>query len=302
MRMVFLALASILLLVACSKTDQTDDQKKADEQKQIDQLAEAKAAQIEADRQAKEEAAKAEERRIAEAQAQQELDGQTETEKVAADLEQRKALLAGKRAEQLEIAATEKARRENIAAEVKDYTDSLNIGRIWSGGDKSNVTIYIGNEVAKKGAVFVSPGGLSLTYMGTDGDYFLFEYSDDDFSVSLKRTSGDPSLATIKNRTPLAEGITDADLKASIPMEDAPVGSDGLFILKATFGALNTQRDVKDLVKAKISDGRLDFSANSGDLGGDPIFGQVKTFYIKYLYQGRIIEKSYREGERVELP
>ncbi len=87
----------------------------------------------------------------------------------------------------------------------------------------------------------------------------------------------------------------------------APVGntlaaSRGLLVLKATYGAGQTQRDVKDLVKTKIQNGRLDFSADSGQLGGDPIFGQSKTFYIKYAAGGRVVEKSFREGERVSLP
>jgi hypothetical protein len=62
--------------------------------------------------------------------------------------------------------------------------------------------------------------------------------------------------------------------------------------LKATYGAGSTQRDVKDLVKSKVQNGRLNFSAHSGELGGDPIFGQVKTFYIKYIFGGRVQEKA----------
>jgi hypothetical protein len=78
--------------------------------------------------------------------------------------------------------------------------------------------------------------------------------------------------------------------------------SGGLVILKATYGAGENQRDVKDLVESKIQNGRLDFQAQSGELGGDPIFGQVKTFYIKYDSGGRVVEKSFKEGEHVSLP
>jgi hypothetical protein len=78
--------------------------------------------------------------------------------------------------------------------------------------------------------------------------------------------------------------------------------SRGLLILKASYGAGQVQRDVKDLVKSKIQNGRLDFRAHSGELGGDPIFGQVKTFYVKYVSNGRLMEKSFREGEHVSLP
>jgi hypothetical protein len=78
--------------------------------------------------------------------------------------------------------------------------------------------------------------------------------------------------------------------------------SSGLLILKATYGAGETQHDVKDLVESKIQNGRLDFQAQSNELGGDPIFGQVKTFYIKYDAGGGVIEKSFKEGEHVSLP
>ena len=75
-----------------------------------------------------------------------------------------------------------------------------------------------------------------------------------------------------------------------------------LTIVKATYGADNLQRDVKEMVQGKIQNCRLSFRADSGELGGDPIFGRTKTFYIKYMYGGRILEKSYREGLWVSLP
>ena len=76
----------------------------------------------------------------------------------------------------------------------------------------------------------------------------------------------------------------------------------GLVVLKATYGADETQHDVKDLVKSKVQNGRLNFSAESGELGGDPIVGKVKTFYIKYSSNGKVVEKSFKEGEYVSLP
>jgi hypothetical protein len=72
--------------------------------------------------------------------------------------------------------------------------------------------------------------------------------------------------------------------------------------LKATYGAGQTQRDVKELVKSKLQNQRLDFRAHNGELGGDPAFGHVKAFYIKYVAGGRIKERSFREGEQVSLP
>jgi len=97
-----------------------------------------------------------------------------------------------------------------------------------------------------------------------------------------------------------------SEVRQQVPSEifstDGATSSRGLLILKATYGVGQTQRDVKDLVKSKIQKGRLDLRASNSDLGGDPIFGQVKTFYIKYVSAGRALEKSFREGEHVSLP
>jgi hypothetical protein len=76
----------------------------------------------------------------------------------------------------------------------------------------------------------------------------------------------------------------------------------GLVVLKATYGVDETQHDVKDLVKSKVQNERLNFKAVSGELGGDPIVGKVKTFYIKYSSNGKVVEKSFIEGADVSLP
>ena len=138
------------------------------------------------------------------------------------------------------------------------------------------------------------------------GDYFWFGYDEDAFSLMLKKTAGGLSIAETKAKQPLADGFQ-VDQKLPETPTGAPVAntlasSRGLLVLKATYGAGQTQRDVKDLVKTKIQNGRLDFRAHSGQLGGDPVFGQVKTFYIKYVADGRVVEKSFREGEHVSLP
>jgi len=157
----------------------------------------------------------------------------------------------------------------------------------------------------KPGSPLVSPAGYSLKYLKEDGDYFWFGYDEDAFSVMLKKSAGGLSFADVKYKQPLADGFQ-VDQK----LPEAPSGtsgstlaaSRGLLVLKATYGADSVQRDVKDIVKSKIQNGRLDFRAHSGELGGDPIFGKGKTFYIKYVASGRVIERSFREGEHVSLP
>lgn len=228
---------------------------------------------------------------------------QEQREKVAGDLASRTDTREAQRAAQLERAAAEQARREGIIGELKTFVDSIWVERSQI---NESVTLRMNGQPMKTGSVLVSPAGYSVKYLKEDGDYFWFGYDEDAFSVTLKKTSGGLSIAETKAKQPLANGFQ-VDQKLPEAPSGAPVAntlaaSRGLLVLKATYGAGQTQRDVKDLVKSKIQNGRLEFSADSGQLGGDPIFGQVKTFYIKYVAGGRVTEKSFREGERVSLP
>jgi len=76
----------------------------------------------------------------------------------------------------------------------------------------------------------------------------------------------------------------------------------GLHVISASYGADGIFNDVTRLVRDKVKRGDLHFSANSGELGGDPIFGKVKQFDILYNHGGVEYFKSYREGSWVSLP
>jgi serine/threonine protein kinase len=73
-------------------------------------------------------------------------------------------------------------------------------------------------------------------------------------------------------------------------------------VVKATYGAAHTHRNVTDIVRRKVKNGRLNFRADSGELGGDPIFGKVKTFTILYVRGGERFTRKYSEGRQVKLP
>jgi hypothetical protein len=254
--------------------------------------------QADTEKRIQEEAAKiaAERERLAELQ-------QDQREKVAADLASRTDTREARRAANLEHAAAEQARREGITAELKTFVDT-----IWLERSQINdvQTLRMNGQAVKPGSVLVSPAGYSVKYTKEDGDYFWFAFDEDAFSLTLKKTAGGLSITEAKSKQPLAQGF-EVDQKLPETESGSSVSttlaaSRGLLVLKATYGAGQTQRDVKDLVKSKIQNGRLDFRAHSGELGGDPVFGQVKTFYIKYVAGGRVTEKSFREGENVSLP
>ncbi|HCP91257.1 MAG TPA: hypothetical protein DIT76_04305 [Spartobacteria bacterium] len=253
--------------------------------------------ETEKEERAQEEAAKiaAERERLAALQ-------QEQREKVAGDLSTRSETREARRAANMERAAAEQARRDGIVAEVKAFVDD-----IWM--DRSVLNdiriLRVNGRPTKPGSVFASPAGYSVTFTKEEGDYFWFAYDEDAFSLTLRKPSVGLSIAEIKPKLRLADGFevgqTLPDVSSDVPRATSPF-TRGLLVLKATYGAGQTQRDVKDLVKSKIQNGRLDFRAHNGELGGDPIFGQVKTFYIKYVSNGRMVEKSFREGEHVSLP
>jgi hypothetical protein len=166
--------------------------------------------------------------------------------------------------------------------------------------------LRINGQSARPGSVIVSPAGYSVRYTGHDGDYFSFTYDEDAFTLTFKKPYAGLSLITMRAKQPLADGFKVGQPLPGVPSDSfsagRPTSSRGLLVLNATYGADQTQREVKDLVKSKIQNGRLNFRASNTELGGDPIFGRVKTFYIKYISNGRMVEKSFREGEHVSLP
>jgi hypothetical protein len=98
--------------------------------------------------------------------------------------------------------------------------------------------------------------------------------------------------------------------RESLPVPSAPIIDDSLktpskttlCILNATYGADSSFNDVTSFVQSKLSDGGLHFRVNSKVLGGDPIFGKVKTLNIQYSLNGHKISKSFCEGDQVSLP
>lgn len=288
---ILVAVLCCIFLCSCGKsppsqTDATDSR--------IQKRIQEETRKTEIDERIQEESAKiaAERERLAESQ-------QEQREKVAADLAERKDTREAKRAANLERAAAEQARREGVTAELKVFVDDIEVG--WA-----NSKLYMNHQPVKPGYVLVSPTGSSITFTKQEGDYFCFDHDEDAFSVTLKKTWGGFSIAEVKAKKPLADGFEVGqvlpDVSTGLVAPSLAISSRGLTVLKATYGAESTQRDVKDLVKAKIQNGRLNFRAHSGELGGDPIFGKVKSFYIKYISGGRVEEKSFREGENVSLP
>ena len=291
-----IAILTALFMCACQRKQQDSPKSQLDEA-----AIEARALQILDDRKLQEEMAAVEALKIAEEREKLNMMAAEKRGEIAADLSNRSEIMESKRLANLELAASEMARREAAAAEVKEFVDSVDI-HLSKIDDK--ITLRLNGELAKDGIRLISPAGYTVKYKGKDADYYMFSYDDDWFELTLKRTSKSVSFAKLTHKKQLAEGVPAGDAQSlSIPASGSPlVRSGGLTIMSATFGAENVRRDLKDMIRSKIQNGRLEFSAHSGELGGDPIFGKSKEFRIKYMYRGGIQERTFREGERVSLP
>jgi uncharacterized surface protein with fasciclin (FAS1) repeats len=260
---------------------------------------EKKAAELIAEGHRKEELAAQEAIKIAEERERLASIQQEQREKVAADILSRTEQRETQRAGNAERAAAEQARREAVTGEIKTFLDNL-----WTESSQlnDNVIVKFNGQTAKEGMELVSPAGYSVKYLKRDGDYLVFVHDEDAFNLTLRKSVGGLAFAQVTHKQPIAPGFAVGQLLGNFSLGDAPAVNAGLTIMKATYGADQEQRDVKDLVKGKLTNGGLSFRANSSEFGGDPAFGKMKTFYIKYLYQGRLMEKSFQEGSQVSIP
>lgn len=75
-----------------------------------------------------------------------------------------------------------------------------------------------------------------------------------------------------------------------------------LEIVEAVYGAGNFQMNVTQLVRGMVRNNTLDVAADPAVLGGDPAPGQGKRLRVIYRLNGRQMEASAGDFERVRLP
>lgn len=78
--------------------------------------------------------------------------------------------------------------------------------------------------------------------------------------------------------------------------------SEKLHILEACYGSKpNNIINVTEKLNEKIRNNKLSFKV-SNDIAGDPDPGIIKSLDIKYQISDKIIEKTFKENEEVNLP
>jgi hypothetical protein len=60
-------------------------------------------------------------------------------------------------------------------------------------------------------------------------------------------------------------------------------------------------QDATEIVRAKIRDGKLIFTAKNEELGGDPAPNRIKNLHLKTRHGGKSEERTFVENSRVEL-
>jgi hypothetical protein len=109
-----------------------------------------------------------------------------------------------------------------------------------------------------------------------------------------------PKGAIWKLLEKLREGVRGKSPRTS------PATSGALEVVRARYGPANAPeqvKDVTDVVRALVRDGRLALTADNGTLGGDPAEGVPKTLWIEYRSGGdAAIPRVFTEGEYLDLP
>lgn len=80
-----------------------------------------------------------------------------------------------------------------------------------------------------------------------------------------------------------------------------PVAS-GLYIVSASYGAGNRFADVRQRLRSRVQNDRLDLRVDNSSMGGDPAEGSDKTLRVRYQWAGRQYDVAIDEGKRLTIP
>ncbi|MFU8848045.1 MAG: FecR domain-containing protein [Opitutales bacterium] len=100
----------------------------------------------------------------------------------------------------------------------------------------------------------------------------------------------------------LSESVGSNPQKFYRVVETPAVIGTNLTILEAEYGVNGTFNDVAAAVTSEIEGDTIEMKVNSFTLGGDPVPGSVKTFYIRYQNSLGQFEVLLNEGETLRIP
>ncbi len=287
--------ASLILLMGCENA-----KKEQFSSEDIERMAEEKAALLIAEDAVRKEETALEVERIAAEKARLNALLEEKRAKIAAEIAEREARRAAVEAEHAEKKALADAQRQSIIENIRDFIDRIYIREFSINGQNS---FKFNEQSVKPGMMLTTDGGLHIKYMKFDSPYYHFVYESAEFTVIAQRTANNVCYLEVKSATGESLNAKVSDVPTAPRTSLHPMVIDaGFVILSAEYGAESTWSDVKEFLRSHARNGRINISADSSTLGGDPIFGEVKTLKVKYIYNRRVYERAWQENETVNLP
>ncbi len=117
------------------------------------------------------------------------------------------------------------------------------------------------------------------------------------FHVCGKRQQGTGPYTRLKKRIEGSFGVTresNAPHQSTDP--SSPYMRDRLVIQSARYGADTRWKDVTDILRAKIRDGKLRVEVTNDELGPDPAEWVAKNLEVSYIFEGEEQSKSVAEN------
>ena len=119
--------------------------------------------------------------------------------------------------------------------------------------------------------------------------------------VAFVSTSLDGVVKEIKKSAQDMERASDSRVNGGARIVTSRVGRD-LVIQRAIYGARGVVADVADVLRQRISDGRIEMMVTNANLGGDPIRNVNKVLTVEYSVDGKPAEVKVPEGQVLLLP
>jgi hypothetical protein len=113
-------------------------------------------------------------------------------------------------------------------------------------------------------------------------------------SAPLKGTQANDSQDILSKDTSAESKHTSTSTK--------PATEGDLIIRNATYGAEGHRKNVTDILKTKMSGGKLEICATNGELGGDPAPLTEKELRVDYTYRGKRLAVVIQENQTLSLP
>jgi hypothetical protein len=132
------------------------------------------------------------------------------------------------------------------------------------------------------------------------GDTLDFQVNGDSLGNSNQRGRNRVLRLDVKDRNGNSRQLTYRD-RQQVNFRVIRSSPSGASINHAWYGNARHTRDVTALLISRIRNGQLNLQINNQTMGGDPAPGQAKSLNLEYLQNGRIAQRSVREGDTLQL-